>query len=191
MPCECVCTSVCARVCVHACKGVPARTEPALFNNCVELFQIEKFRKELERANQKYTERRELWRRCVEKRHLFDERRKALLEWLAGAEARVSSVTKTEASDTGKAIADFTILAKEIVSRTSPTEGSLIQVHTDDVIKKWKQFLRVFVESKNPVLSKDLERLVHWVDTSLVILFLISYSRFLKVYKRVELRMSD
>ena len=134
--------------------------------------QSEKLGKEMERANVKYTERRETWRKCVEKREKFDLKRKILLEWLAAAETRVSTITSNEASDTGKGITDFAILAKEIASRTSPDEGSLIQNQADEVIKKWKQFLRNLAESKTPAMSKDLERLVHWVDTSLVRIFL-------------------
>ena len=131
--------------------------------------QSEKFRKEMERANQKYIERKEQWRKCVEKRELFDQRRKSLIVWLAEAESRVATITSKEASDTGKGITDFAILAKEIASRTSPDEGSLIQTQTDEVIQKWKVFLRIFAKSKNPPMPKDLERLLHWVDTSLVI----------------------
>ena len=131
--------------------------------------QSEKFRKEMERANQKYIERKEQWRKCVEKRELFDQRRKSLIVWLAEAESRVATITSKEASDTGKGITDFAILAKEIASRTSPDEGSLIQTQTDEVIQKWKVFLRIFAESKNPPMPKALERLLHWVDTSLVI----------------------
>ena len=55
--------------------------------------QSEKFRKEMERANQKYIERKEQWRKCVEKRELFDQRRKSLIVWLAEAESRVATIT--------------------------------------------------------------------------------------------------
>jgi D-mannonate dehydratase len=131
--------------------------------------QSEKLRKEMERANRTFTERKDLWRKCSEKRETFDERRQRLLEWLAEAESRISTIPSNEASETGKAITDFAILAKEIATRTSPEEGALIQGQADEVIKKWKQFVRNLAENKTPAMSKDLERLVHWVDTSLVI----------------------
>ena len=122
----------------------------------------------MDRANRKYTERRDLWRKCSEKRENFDERRHRLLEWLTEAESRISTIPSNEASDTGKSITEFAFLAKEIATRTSPEEGSLIQGQADEVIKKWKQFVRILAENKTPAMSKDLERLVHWVDTSLV-----------------------
>ena len=79
--------------------------------------QCEKLRKEMDRANRKYTERRELWRKCVEKRENYDERRHNLLQWLDGSETRISTIPSNEAADMGKAITDFAGLAKEIMTR--------------------------------------------------------------------------
>ena len=79
--------------------------------------QSEKLRKEMDRAGRKYTERRELWRKCVEKRDGFEERRQDLLLWLDGAESRISTIPSNEATEMGKAVTDFAGLAKEIMTR--------------------------------------------------------------------------
>lgn len=79
--------------------------------------QCERLRKEMDRANRKYSERRDLWRKCVEKREKYDERRQYLLQWLAGTECRISTIPSNEAADMGKAITDFAGLAKEIMTR--------------------------------------------------------------------------
>jgi hypothetical protein len=55
-----------------------------------------------------------------------------------------------------------------IITRTSTEEATLIQGQADEVIKKWKHFVRILAENKTPAMSKDMERLVNWVDTSLV-----------------------
>ena len=60
------------------------------------------------------------------------------------------------------------VLKSRFLSRTSSEEASTIQVDTDEVIKKWKHFVRILAENKTPAMSKDVERLVNWVDTSLV-----------------------
>ena len=79
--------------------------------------QSEKLRKEMDRASRKYNERRELWRKCVEKREHYEERRQNLLQWLVGAESRISTIPSNEASEMGKAVTDFAGMAKEIMTR--------------------------------------------------------------------------
>lgn len=89
--------------------------------------QSERFRRELDHASSKFTDRKDMWRSCVQKRDDFVRRRTSLLVWLAAAEGRMSSLKSNEASEIGKGITDLALLAKEIASRTSPEDAATIQ----------------------------------------------------------------